>query len=74
MYEYQFGKTNISVQQYIIANCHCFLKVLTNVNKKVAAAQMELRQFIAHTEIFLMPIVIWVTLSYDTIIRHSQVL
>ena len=71
MYEYQFGKTNISVQQHIITNCRYFLRVLTKVNEKVAATQMELRRFIAYTEIFLMPIVIWVTLSYGTH-KHSK--
>jgi len=41
------------------------------MNEKVAATQMELRRFIAYTEIFLMPIVIWMTLSYGTL-QHSK--
>ena len=38
-------------------------RVLSQVNKKVAATQVELKRFIAYTEIFLMLIVIWNTLS-----------
>ena len=70
MYVYHFGRTDTSVQQYIFSNYRYFL-VLTNVNEKVEAAQMELRRFIAYTEIFLMPIVIWMTLSYGTHILNN---
>ena len=41
----------------------CMSRVLSQVNKKVAVTQVELKRFFAYTEIFLMLIVIWNTLS-----------
>ena len=41
----------------------CMSRVLSQVNKKVAVTQVELKHFFAYTEIFLMLIVIWNTLS-----------